>query len=238
MHMLQAAGEHHYLTKKGSDGGDRPKRIYDDPYGIQALLKELGWSQHDLAKALDTNQAAVGRLVSSSPLGKAVYSPLVDRALAVLEAAKANPPRPNELRPVAPPRRAPPSRDADRRVRVHALNEKHGKSELSVGFGWAPAPNDTEDVPGMFGVVLRRDDMKPMFRPGDTLVVNPMLVPQPGSGVIIMTEDDSDVIVREFVGDTDTTWEVARYGPVPGREAIDKASHPRCLVVALVVPGR
>jgi transcriptional regulator with XRE-family HTH domain len=222
-------------SKSVSEKGDD-----DSPHGIKARRMALGWSQHVLAAAAGIDQQRIVGLERLTKTGKVPNSKYLDRVLAALDAAEANPPaRPEPMRRPRIP--SSPNREGTTRVKVYALSpdEMTGKLALShTPVGFAPVPDNTADPSGMFGIEQRRDDMFPMFRPRDHLVVSPLSAPQPGSGVVLMNEDETDVLTREFCRETATTWEMMRYGYDVGIETFSKAEYPRCLVIVLTVHGR
>jgi hypothetical protein len=69
--------------------------IKNDPHGIEARMKALGWSQPRLAVAVGggCKQQDIGRLLTSKPNREPVSSKYLAKALEALDAANANPRR-------------------------------------------------------------------------------------------------------------------------------------------------
>ena len=60
--------------------------------------------------------------------------------------------------------------------------------------------------------MLSSNGMEPMFRAGQTLIVDPTNPPEPNKGVVIFKAGRSEFIVREFVRSNATQWIVRKYG--------------------------
>jgi hypothetical protein len=63
------------------------------------------------------------------------------------------------------------------------------------------APSEITEVRGAYGVIVVRDNMRPVFRPGQIVFVHPHLPPNPEDDVILFFEDGSFDIVRFIARD-------------------------------------
>ena len=59
---------------------------------------------------------------------------------------------------------------------------------------------------GVFGAVVRDNDMAPVIRPGDRLILNPAGIPQPGSRIMLTRRSDGVFRIREYVDETASTF--------------------------------
>ena len=222
-------------------------RIKDDRHGFRARREALGLSQRRLAEIAGTNHSRIQTLETSTPTGRDSSSTAyaaVEKALTECEERQkhglAADPGVSVQRkpPVSAPARVHLSIKG--RTPVYAIdNERQGLFTLTeVVIGYIRTPEHMEASPGVFAVLVRGAQMHPMYRPGDTLVVNPFGVPQPGSGVVLTSSASSAIKIREFVQETNEDWTLQRYGPNPEIEAVSKDEFDRVGVVQTVIPGR
>lgn len=103
---------------------------------------------------------------------------------------------------------------------------------------WVIRPDNLAHVTDAYGVQAREVDMRPMYRPGDVLIVNPRLAPRVEDGVLLLSDDKTSVQIGEFVSQDADTWVVKKYGDNPQTVTFPRVDFPACHPVCLVFPGR
>lgn len=91
---------------------------------------------------------------------------------------------------------------------------------MPVGAGWdeAPAPDLGE---GLFALEVTGDDLAPVYRDGDRLLVSPTLEPRKGDRVVTRTHG-GEVLVRELGRVTARSIELLALDRVSGERLLSR----------------
>lgn len=97
-------------------------------------------------------------------------------------------------------------------------------------------PASLIDTVGGYGVIVRGDSMTPAVRPGNTVHVNPHIHPRAEDLCLFIYDQDGDfrATLKEYCGETPTSWRVKRYSPKEETYLLAKKDFPRCEVVVEV----
>lgn len=222
----------------------------DDSYGIRAWMRAdpKKNTQHELARrasALAGFKIAQQRISSVlSPPGvsgaerSTRYMPFIVKAM---EGDNNTYPMKRKRRLAVVRYPKTPTLDTNDDIPAYDLN-KNTTGGLGIMNSevarWVTRPGNLSHVSDAYGVQAREVDMRPMYRPGDILIVNPRLAPRVEDGVLLLSEDKTNVQIGEFVSESADMWVVKKYGDNPETFTFSRAEFPACHPVCLVFPGR
>lgn len=182
--------------------------------GIPVELRER--DRVRLAELLKVSEDEL-RGPSSTPLPKRSYEKKVEQSKNLFEVAgnQAHTPPANERSP----------------VQIVSGKELFGTSDLPV-FGtaagghdgalivsdtavdWMVRPASLLRVQDGYGVIVSDDSMSPEHKPGSIALFNPHLPPRAGESCAFRDKTvGGHVIIREYRGQTETTWKVHQHNP-------------------------
>jgi phage repressor protein C with HTH and peptisase S24 domain len=221
----------------------------DDPYGIKARREARGWSQQELAdranefltaeekrRGMRVKKQDVGRLEKTSDIKKKPVNSMYKGV--VISALNAPDDEPRlALAERGGPRLVPASKNDVPLFDVW-IDPKTGESGLSPSaIGTIPRPPLLAHATQAYCVQVRGVDMSPVYRPGDTLAIDPNRVPRTESGVVLVSEDHK-IVIGEFVSETAEKWELKKYGAQPETISVSRERFPACHCIAIIYPGR
>ena len=197
---------------------------------VRRLREARGWSQDVLATKAGTTQTTVDKIERG----------FTRRSRFLLDISKAFGVSLGELDPtlagadadvVIPHRELAGSKD----LPIFAATEG-GMGAFIIGvepIDYVLRPAPLQHVREGYGVLVIGDSMIPVFRPGDVALVHPLLPPRFEDVCIFLGENGRGQVssIKEYVGQTETTWRVKRYQPEPAEFVLSKADWPVCHVV-------
>jgi hypothetical protein len=218
----------------------------DDPYELWPLMAEAGiLTKAELARRTGVHKNRVNALFNFTPTGQYPKGYALDTVKEFLRAEvdrKASAARGEHGVPLALPggqsRHHASIRGGAPVFPIVADDAGGGFKLVETPLRYVRVPEVVENVAGVVGVILRDPDMTPMYRTGDTLILNPSGAPQVGTGVAVMAVDTLHIEIREFVDEDVDTWTLRRYGRTPDIEMVSKKKFPRILTVVAVYSGR
>jgi len=210
----------------------------DDPHGFDARIRELGLTPYSFAIEIGQDPQKLYRLIKPTKSGayprSAAFKEIV-RALEALEKGRLGGRRHTPTR--LPGAKFRHSSAKSETTVFSTMIEPDGSVKVAEhAHAYARVPASLDEVSGVIGIIVRDNAMTPVYRPGDTLILNPAGVPQPGSGVALLRA--GELILREYVDETPDKWIVRRYGREPAEETILKHAGQRAYVVSALYPGR
>jgi transcriptional regulator with XRE-family HTH domain len=200
-----------------------------DGVWVDAAFKRTGKKGSHLARLLGIDPAAVSRMRAGDRQPKAREIPKIKQFFGVgLEPWEANPTT-REVEFVA--EEAISGKGDD--IPVFAEAEAGVGSRISYEpVSWEARPAPLHGVRGGYAVLVTGESMIPVVRPGTVLFMHPGLPPRPDDITVFFQDfgGDPTATVKEFRGQTDTTWRVRRYNPAPEEITLKKSAWPQCHV--------
>lgn len=193
-----------------------------DPHGIRKRRSALGWTERDLARRAGVPYQRVQALERASPAGKTPYSRYLSEVIKALDVGEGSP-----SAGIPPNTRFGPSPvTGEMPVYAKRPNQSGGMELTGLIAGWMRVPRQMANVTDGYGVQVWSSNMAPKYRPKDILIVNPQSPPRREGGVIVMSEDRSDVCIGEYVGETEEEWIIERFGNSPEVKHLPKSEYP------------
>lgn len=196
---------------------------------IRLARVKLGWRQQRLADAAETDQTTVSRLE------KGDFKRLTEALLSIARVLKIPLPgvdvlseqrgTPLILRPLAA---------ALGEMLVIGTAEGGQGSLIFTGpIDVVQRPPSLANVKDPYGILVTGESMIPAFRPGDTALVHPYLVPHPEDDVILEREGEDGArygIIKTFLGVSTGKWRLRQWRPQRDFTRLQK-EWPKCNVV-------
>lgn len=178
---------------------------------IRVLMRERNWNQTELANALGVKQPTVSRWLAGT-----MPDPPQQEKIADLIAGRLESPR-------AAAFTEPPDFLGERDFPVYAAAEG-GPGEMVVytdPIDMVPRPWYMGRVKEGYGVLVVGDSMDPAFRPGEIAIVNPRLVAQPSTDVILVSETEHGEFkasIKYLIKQEPHRWYLRQYNPPEGEQ--------------------
>lgn len=84
-----------------------------------------------------------------------------------------------------------------------------------------------------FGVLVVEESMKPVYKPGSILLVNPRLQPRREQNAVFLGSESNHTVralVKQYDGQTQAVWRVTQHNPAQSFD-LSKADWPKCYAV-------
>lgn len=189
---------------------------------VKEKRTELGWSQHDLAKAVGTSQATIDKIENHRSM-QSRYLPAIFDALNI------------PLEQLAKSKGAPPASNASfppkyqkftqaRRIPLYGQTEA-GANGRFVMNGMKVAdvfcPPGLEEVPDAYAVRVYGTSMEPRYRAGETVWLNPRLPVRAGDDVVVQLKakfdgDEMASYIKEFRSKSSRVLKLWQHNPEEG----------------------
>lgn len=180
---------------------------------------ELGISQVELARRVGTTQATIDKIEHGrSQRSRFLYPVMQALGMPTGQMIPGAPERPHVpvLGALVPPGGFPRAElIGEPDLPVFASTEG-GEGQFIIStdvIDQVRRPAPLAYVRDGYGVIITGESMVPAFRPGDIALVHPRLPPRVEDAVILFTAEQDRSSIKEYRGQTQTTWKLRRYRP-------------------------
>jgi hypothetical protein len=194
----------------------------NDPHGIKRRRSALRWTERELARRAGVPYQRVQALERPSPAGKPSYSRYLADVMRALDEGEGNPAAPL----MANPRFAALPVKTEMSVYAMRPNQTGGMDITGRVAGTTRVPRSMAHVEDAYAVQIWGSGMAPKYHPKDIVFVNPIAPPRPFGGVLVRSEDRSDVHIGEFVSETADEWIIAQFGIARSEKRCSRADYP------------
>lgn len=210
------------ISEGRPDGAGRMGgNFLDDPHGIRSRRLALGWTERDLARRAGVPYQRIQALERPSPAGKSPYSRYLPDVFHALDEGEGNPAALTRANP-----RFPEPAAAQMPVYLMLPNQSGGMEMTGAVVAMMRKLISMTNIPGAYAVQIWGSGNAPKYHPKDIVFVNPIAPPRPFGGVIVMTEDRTDVHIGEFVIETADEWVIKQFGEHPAEKRLPRAAFP------------
>ncbi len=185
---------------------------------IRELREAHGWSQAQLAQAVDTSQPQIDRLEKGERRLTEQWMRRLAQALGVEPAAllaEATAQRHNiDTKTVLSDNLV-----GDRDLPVYGVTEGGRFGAVSMTpepIQWVRRPEPLSRVPAGFGLYVAGESMEPAYRQGDIVLVHPSMPARRGDDVVLVHVDahnDRHALLKRLVDWSDDNWTVRQFNP-------------------------